>query len=259
MDFTDDQLERYSRHIILREMGGVGQQLLMDARLLIVGVGGLGAPLIQYLAAAGIGHLTLVDGDHVDLSNLQRQTLFRTNDIGRLKVDCAADFVAAINPDVGVAIHAQPIDAGTVDALVRAHDVVLDGTDRFDIRLMVSDAAVRAGKPLVSGALGPTEGQVAVFDPNSAPDAPCYRCFLPAPPGEDHQRTCSDAGVIGALAGVIGSMQALEAIKLISGMGEPLMGKLLIFDALDGRARTVRIQRNHDCPSCGALARNGAV
>ncbi len=253
--FSDDQLERYARHIILKDLGGVGQARLLAARVLIIGLGGLGAPVVQYLAAGGVGALVLVDGDDVELSNLQRQTLYATADIGTPKAESAARVARAINPEIAVDIHTTHAAADTIDALVADADVVIDGTDQFTTRLMVSDAAVRAGKPLVSGALGPTEGQLAVFDPAFGDDQPCYRCFLPEAPGEDHQRTCNDAGVVGALAGVMGTLMALEATKLIADMGAPLRGKMLVFDALDARQRVLRIQRNPGCAACGGGAR----
>lgn len=251
MEFTDEQLERYARHIILREMGGVGQAKLAAAHVLIAGCGGLGVPLVQYLAAAGVGRLTLVDGDHVALANLQRQVAYRSADIGRPKAATLAAAARALNPDIEVEAVDVYLDAATIDALVTSADVVADGTDRFETRLMISDAAVRAERPYVSGALGPTEGQVAIFDPARGPEQPCYRCFLPAPPGGEAERTCSDAGVIGPLAGVIGCLQALEVVKLVADMGEPLVGRMLIFDALDARQRVLTVRRDAACPACG--------
>jgi molybdopterin-synthase adenylyltransferase len=242
--FSEDDVERYARHLVLSEIGGPGQQALRRARVLIVGVGGVGAPAALYLAAAGVGTLGLVDDDTVALSNLQRQVLFTTADIGRLKVETAAERLAPLNP--GVALETFPRRLTLRDAadLVRGFDIVLDGTDDFATRQAVNAACVAAGKPLVSGALGRWEGQVGVFT-----GRPCYQCLVSeAPPDAE---TCARVGVVGALAGVIGSMAALEAIKWIVGAGEPLRGRLLLYDGLRGLARTVRIAADPACAVCG--------
>jgi molybdopterin/thiamine biosynthesis adenylyltransferase len=242
--FTDEEVERYARHLVLREVGGPGQQALKAARVLVVGAGGLCAPAALYLAAAGVGTLGLVDADTVALSNLQRQVLYATADIGRLKVEAAAEHLSALNRNVVVTPHATHIDASNVRDLIRAYDLVLDGTDNFEARFAVADACVAEGKTLVSGAIGRWTGQVGVFA-----GKPCYRCLVSeAPPDAE---TCVAVGVVGALAGVIGSMMALEAIKLITRAGEPLAGRLLIYDALAGEARTVRIGADPHCPVCG--------
>jgi len=242
--FTDEEVERYARHLVLREIGGPGQQALKAARVLIIGAGGLGSPAALYLAAAGVGTLGLVDADVVSLSNLQRQVLYQTADIGAPKTAAAAARLGALNPHVAVKAHPVMIDAAGARGLVRGYDLVLDGTDNFESRFAVSDACVAEGKTLVSGAIGRWTGQVGVFK-----GQPCYRCLVPeAPPGVE---TCVAVGVIGALAGVIGAMMALEAIKLIAGAGDSLTGRLLIYDALAGETRTVRIGADPECPVCG--------
>ncbi|MDB5469950.1 MAG: moeB [Caulobacter sp.] len=240
--FSEGEVDRYARHLVLREVGGPGQQKLKAARVLIVGAGGLGAPAALYLAAAGVGRITLSDDDTVSLSNLQRQVLFATADVGRAKTAAAAEHLAALNPHVAVEA-AAAVTADTVAGLVDAHDLVLDGTDNFETRLKVSDACVAAGVPLVSGAIGRWTGQVGVFG-----GQPCYRCLVPEVPPD--AETCVAVGVVGALAGVIGSMMALEAVKLIAGAGEALTGRLLIYDGLNGESRTVRVGADPACPAC---------
>ena len=246
-NFTDEEVERYARHLVLREVGGPGQQALKAARVLLVGAGGLGAPAALYLAAAGVGRLGLADADTVSLSNLQRQVLYAGADIGQPKVEAAAEHLAALNPHVAVIPHPVVLHAGYAEALIADYDLVLDGTDNFETRFIVSDACLAQGKTLVSGAIGRWTGQVAVFQ-----GRPCYRCLVPeAPPDAE---TCVAVGVIGALAGVIGSMMALEAVKLITGAGEALTGRLMIYDGLVGETRTVRIGADPHCPSCGSGA-----
>jgi molybdopterin/thiamine biosynthesis adenylyltransferase len=242
--FSDEEVERYARHLVLREVGGPGQQALKAARVLIVGAGGLGAPAALYLAAAGVGTLGLADADTVSLSNLQRQVLYAGADIGRLKVEAAAEHLAGLNPHVAVQTHPVMLDAASAPSVVRGYDLVLDGTDNFATRFAVSDACLADGKTLVSGAIGRWTGQVGVFA-----GRPCYRCLVSeAPPDAE---TCIAVGVVGALAGVVGSMMALEAIKLIARAGEPLTGRLLIYDGLAGETRTVRIGADPHCRSCG--------
>ncbi|WP_168072962.1 molybdopterin-synthase adenylyltransferase MoeB [Caulobacter sp. SSI4214] len=245
MSFSESEVERYARHLVLREVGGPGQQKLKAARVLVVGAGGLGAPASLYLAAAGVGTIGLVDPDAVSLSNLQRQVLYATGDVGRPKVEAAVDRLEALNPHVRVEPHPVWFDAANADELVARYDLVLDGTDDFATRFAVSDACVARGKPLVSGALGRWAGQVGVFH-----GKPCYRCLVPQVPPD--AETCALVGVVGALAGIIGSMMALETVKLITGAGEPLSGKLLIHDALSAESRTVRIGADPHCPSCAA-------
>ena len=242
--FTDEEIERYARHLVLREVGGPGQQKLKAATVLIVGAGGLGAPAALYLAAAGVGSIRIVDPDVVDLSNLQRQIIYAGADRGRSKVDASAERLLGLNPNVAVVALNQAFDDTTADALLGGVDLVLDGTDNFAVRFSVNAACVRHGVPLVSGAIGRWTGQVGVFGRK-----PCYRCLVPEIPPD--AETCAAFGVIGALAGVIGSMMALEAIKLITGAGETLSGRLLIYDALAAETRTVRVAGDPDCPVCG--------
>ena len=244
MRFSDDEVERYARHLVLAEIGGPGQQKLARARVLIVGVGGVGGPAALYLAAAGVGTLGLIDGDTVALSNLQRQILFSGDDIGRPKVEAGADRLTALNPHVRIETHAHALTGDNAAALIAGHDVVLDGTDDFDTRFLVNAACVSAGVPLVSGALGRWSGQVGVFA-----GRPCYRCLIAAPPPD--AETCARVGVGGALAGVVGAMAALETIKLITGAGEPLTGRLLLYDGLAATARTVTVAADPQCPVCG--------
>ena len=244
MSFTDDEVERYARHLVLREVGGQGQQRLKAASVLMVGAGGLGAPASLYLAAAGVGRIVLADGDVVDTSNLQRQVIFRDADVGARKVEAAAAHLRALNRHVQVdcaPVYVTPANAGS---LVEGVDLVLDGTDDFATRFAVNAACVAHGRTLVSGAIGRWTGQVGVFA-----GRPCYRCLVPEIPPD--AETCVAVGVVGALAGVIGSMMALEAIKLIAGAGEPLAGRLLIYDGLSGDSRTVRIGPDPACEVCG--------
>jgi molybdopterin/thiamine biosynthesis adenylyltransferase len=244
MSFTDEEVERYARHLVLREIGGPGQQKLKAARVLIVGAGGLGAPAALYLAAAGVGTLGLVDADEVALSNLQRQVLYASGDVGRTKVEAAMERLGALNPHVEIEPQGLMLDRANAAGLVRGYDVVLDGTDSFETRFVVNAACFAEGKPLVSGAIGRWTGQLAVFE-----GRPCYRCLVPELPPD--AETCSAVGVMGALAGVIGSMMALEAIKLITGAGETLAGRLLIYDALSAEVRTVGLPADPACEVCG--------
>lgn len=244
MVFTDEEIERYARHLVLREVGGPGQQKLKAGSVLIVGAGGLGAPAALYLAAAGVGTVILADPDQVEVSNLQRQVIYTEDDVGRPKPEAAADRLAALNPHIFVAGFHGAFDETTADELISDVALVLDGTDDFATRFCVNDACVRHGKPLVTGAIGRWTGQVGVFS-----GRPCYRCLVPEVPPE--AETCSAVGVVGALAGVIGSMMALEAIKLLTGAGEPLTGRLMIYDALSAESRTVRVGADPECPVCG--------
>jgi len=242
--FSDEEVERYARQLVLSEIGGPGQQALKRARVLIVGMGGVGNPAALYLAAAGVGTLGLIDDDAVALSNLQRQIAFTTADPGRAKVEAGAERLAALNPHVAVETFNRRLTPDDARALVERFDVVLDGADNFETRFAVNAACVAAGKPLVSGALGRWSGQVAVFE-----GRPCYRCLVPEVPPD--AETCARVGVVGALAGVIGAMAALEAIKLITGAGEPLKGRLMLYDGLAGVSRVARIAADPACPVCG--------
>lgn len=248
MTLTDDQLQRYARHIVLREVGGRGQAALLKARVLVVGAGGLGSACLQYLAAAGIGAIGIVDDDVVELSNLQRQVLHGTPDVGTLKAESAARALARLNPGVTIEPLAVRLTAENAQALIRNYDVVADGSDSFATRHAVGDACLALGKPLVSAAIGSFEGQIATFR-GHLPDAPCYRCYVPQHPSRV-EGTCADVGVIGALAGIIGSMQALEVVREIVGFGVGLAGRLMIFDALDMRCRTLTLAKDPHCPAC---------
>ena len=244
MNFAPDEVERYARHLLLREVGGPGQQRLRAARVLLVGAGGLGAPAALYLAAAGVGTLRIVDPDAVSLSNLQRQVIYDTADVGAPKPQRAAARLRALNPHVEVETVTAAFDEASGPALLEGCDLVLDGTDDFGVRFAVNAAAMAAGVPLVSGALGRWTGQVGVFA-----GRPCYCCLVPeAPPDAE---TCAAVGVVGALAGVVGSLMALEAVKLLAGAGEPLLGRLWIHDGLAAEGRTVRVAADPECPVCG--------
>ncbi|WP_074948028.1 HesA/MoeB/ThiF family protein [Paracoccus halophilus] len=245
----DEELTRYARHIVLRELGGPGQAALRRARVLVVGAGGLGAPVCLYLAAAGVGRITLADDDRVSLSNLQRQVIFRSRDAGRSKADAAADAMAALNPHIRVTALNRFIGQDDA-ALIAEHDLVIDSTDSFAARASVNMACVAAGVPLVAGSIAQWEGQLTVWDP--ARGAPCMACIFPQAPASGLAPACAEAGVVGPLPGVIGSMMALEAIKLIAGAGEPLRGRMLIFDGLYGENRLMKIARRADCPVCGS-------
>lgn len=245
----DDQLDRYARHIVLREIGGAGQRRLLDASVAVVGAGGIGSPLLQYLAAAGVGRISLFDDDDVSLSNLQRQTIYATADVGASKIEAAAAFIAAANPDVAVTGHAVRLGAGNADLLLAGHDVIVDGCDNFTTRLTVADAALALRVPLVSAAVGPFEGQLAVYRGWEA-GRPCYRCFVGNDPGRD-EATCADQGVLGALTGVLGSLAALETIRQIVPFGEKTAGRLLLIDALSFRFRTLRVPKDPGCGCAG--------
>ncbi|HZW15538.1 MAG TPA: molybdopterin-synthase adenylyltransferase MoeB [Brevundimonas sp.] len=244
MSFSEDEIERYARHLVLAEIGGPGQQRLKAARVALVGLGGVGAPAALYLAAAGVGALRLIDDDAVGLSNLQRQIIFGQADVGAAKVDAGAARLDALNSHVEVEAAAERLTPDNAARLLGGCDVVIDGTDDFGTRFATNAACVAAGIPLVSGALGRWSGQVGVFT-----GRPCYRCLVPESPPD--AETCARVGVVGALAGVVGSMTALEAIKLITGAGEPLAGRLLIYDGLAGAARTVGVAADPACPFCG--------
>ena len=249
------ELERYARHIVLRDVGGPGQSALKEASVLVIGAGGLGAPALMYLAAAGVGALGVVDDDIVSLSNLQRQIIHTTPDIGRQKVDTAADRIHALNPHVRFAAHAGRLEAGNAMALIGSYDLVLDGSDNFDTRYLVSDACFLAAKPLITAALGSFDGSLTTIrahERNAEGEFnPTYRCLFPEPPPPDTVPACAEAGVLGALAGVLGSMMALEAIREIVGFGEGLVGRLLMVDALSLRFETLRYRRDPANPLNG--------
>ncbi len=263
MTLSDEQLDRYARHIILREIGGAGQAKLRAARVLIIGAGGLGSPALLYLAAAGVGTIGVVDDDRVSLSNLQRQIAHRTQDIGRLKVESAAESAGAINPDTHVNRHATQIVPGNALELVRNYDIVLDGSDNFSTRFLVNDACFFGQRTLVSAAVGQFDGQLAVFKAYHKPEGqalfPCYRCLYPEAPPMGAVPSCTDAGVLGALTGVMGTLQALEAIKEILGIGDTMAGRLLLYDGLGALFRTVRLKPDPACGLCGPQATIGEL
>lgn len=250
--FSDTELNRYARHIVLREIGGLGQKKLKDAKVLVVGAGGLGSPALLYLAAAGVGTIGIVDDDEVDNSNLQRQVIHQDRSIGKAKVFSAMEAMQAQNPHVVVKPYHRRLTEQDVAALIEDYDIVLDGTDNFDTRYLVNRTCVKLGKPLISGALSQWEGQLSVFDPTN--DAPCYQCIFPEAPADGLAPNCSEAGVIGPLPGVIGSMMAVEAVKVIAGAGAPLRGELMIYDALYGESRKIALKRRADCPICGSIS-----
>ena len=254
LDFTDAELSRYSRHILLAEVGATGQAKLRAARVLVVGAGGLGSPLALYLAAAGVGAIGLLDHDVLDLSNLQRQVAHVTARIGRNKAESAAQTLAALNPDIRLEVHARRMDAEAARELIPRYDVICDGTDNFATRFLLGDACQLLGRPLVSAAVLRFEGQLSVFQGHRGTPHPCHRCLHPEPPPEGLVPTCSQAGVLGAVTGVMGTLQATEVLKLLLGIGESLSGRLLLWDALDARFRTVRLKRDPACALCGQAA-----
>lgn len=245
---TNSERARYSRHLLLPEVGEEGQQKLLAARVLTVGTGGLGSPAALYLAAAGIGTLGLIDFDNVDLSNLQRQILHGNSDVGRPKVDSARETLREINPGIELITHNERLSADNAKEIFGNYDIILDGTDNFSTRYLINDACVLMDKVNVHGSIFRFEGQVSVFAP---PQGPCYRCLFPEPPPPGMVPNCAEAGVLGILPGVIGVLQATEAIKIILGIGSPLIGRLLLYDALGASFREVKLRRDPDCPCCG--------
>lgn len=250
MSLTDDEIDRYARHLVLPEVGGPGQQKLTRARVLVIGAGGLGAPALLYLAAAGVGTLGIVDDDAVDLSNLQRQVIHTTARVGQAKTASAAAAIAALNPHVRVETHDTRLTRESAEDLVRGHDLVLDGSDNFATRFAVHDACFALRVPLVSGAVGRFDGQITVWR-GFEPDLPCLHCFMPEPDAATREATCAEAGILGALTGIVGSLQAFEAIRAIVGFGEGLAGRLMLYDGLSATVRTIRIPKDPGCPLCG--------
>ena len=246
---SKEEILRYSRHLIMPEVGMDGQLKLKQAKVLCIGAGGLGSPLALYLAAAGVGRLGMVDFDVVDFTNLQRQIIHDTNDVGRLKIESAKDTIADINPNVEVVAHETRLTSENALDIFRDYDIVADGTDNFPTRYLVNDACVLLGKPNVYGSIFRFEGQATVF---YAKEGPCYRCLYPEPPPPGMVPSCAEGGVLGVLPGIVGSIQALETIKLILGRGRPLIGRLLLFDALDLKFRELKLRKNPECPVCGA-------
>ena len=248
-----DSAERYARHLVLPEVGAAGQKKLADATIALIGAGGLGSPAALYLAAAGVGQLTLIDDDRVERSNLQRQIVHTDARVGTLKTESARVALSALNPRVRIETRNERLQAANVEALIGGHDVVIDGADNFPTRYLLSAASLRLKIPLIYGAVHRFTGQVSVFDPRRA-DSPCYRCLFPEPPSAAEAPNCSEAGVLGVLPGVIGLLQATEAIKLVLGVGDPLVGRLLCYDALAAHFRELKLPRDPACPGCGAAA-----
>ena len=251
--FRKEQLDRYARHIILPHVGAKGQLKLLDSSVLVIGAGGLGSPILLYLAAAGVGRLGIVDFDGVDLSNLQRQVIHSLDTLGENKAVSAKARIQALNPDVDVQLYREALSGDNARAIIQPFDLIIDGSDNFPTRYLVNDAAVLEHKPLIYGAMAQFEGQVSLFhsETASAQLGPCYRCLYPKPPPPGSVPSCAEAGVFGALPGVIGSLMAVESIKHIVGMGESLAGRLLHYDALYAEFREVQLQRNPNCPVCG--------
>ncbi|MCA0272109.1 MAG: molybdopterin-synthase adenylyltransferase MoeB [Proteobacteria bacterium] len=247
--FTPAELDRYARHIVLHEIGGMGQRRMKEAKVLVVGAGGLGSPALLYLAAAGVGTIGVIDDDTVSVSNLQRQVIHTDERIGMPKVFSAERAMKAINPHVGVRPYNRRLTAGDAAELFAGYDLILDGSDNFDTRYLVNAAAVAAKKPLISAAITQWEGQIGLYDP--ARGAPCYACVFPERPAAGLAPTCAEAGVMGALPGVVGSMMAVEAIKEITGAGETLRGRMMIYDALYGETRVFNVKRDPGCKVCG--------
>jgi adenylyltransferase/sulfurtransferase len=248
VSLSNEEILRYSRHLIMPEVGMEGQLKLKAAKVLLVGTGGLGAPLGHYLAAAGVGRLGLVDFDTVDFTNLQRQIMFGTSDVGRPKSVAATERLRSLNPDIHIETYDTHLTSDNALELLRDYDVIVDGTDNFPTRYLVNDASVLLGKPNVYGSIFRFEGQVSVF---GAPGGPCYRCVYPEPPPPGLVPSCAEGGVLGVLPGIVGCIQAMEAIKLILGVGDPLIGRLLLFDALGMKFRELKLRKNPDCPVCG--------
>lgn len=249
MAFTNEQLERYSRHIILKEVGVKGQKKLLNSKVLIIGAGGLGAPAAMYLAAAGVGTIGIADADEVDLSNLQRQIIHSTEDVGKAKVKSAKETMEAMNPDVVVHTYRKFVQADNIRELIRDYDFVIDGTDNFPAKFLINDACVMEKKPFSHAGIIRFKGQLMTYVPGQGP---CYRCVFKSPPPKDAVPTCKQAGVIGAMGGVIGSLQAMEALKYLLGIGNLLVGKLLTYDALKMEFHTITLpKKTSSCPVCG--------
>jgi len=248
-DLTDAQLERYARHVVLDEVGEEGQLRLLASSVLVVGAGGLGSPLIQYLAGAGVGRIGIIDDDSVDISNLQRQTIHRLEDVGRPKAESAADFVRRLNPEIKTDIHVARLTEANA-ALIRDYDLVADGTDNFRTRYLLNDMCVQMKRTLVSAALLRFDGQLGVFKPHAGPDCPCYRCVFPEEPPPDLIPRCETAGIFGAVAGIMGSLQATEVLKELLGLGDSMAGRLMLYDGLSSQIRIVKVKRRPDCPTC---------
>jgi adenylyltransferase/sulfurtransferase len=254
MELTEQQFQRYARHLILEEVGEEGQEKLLSSRVLVVGAGGLGSPMLLYLAAAGIGTIGIVDNDRVDLTNLQRQIVHATDRVGELKVASARDALAAVNDGIRIETHAVRLGPDNAEAIVGRYDLVADGSDNFATRYLLNDLCFRLKKPLIAAALSPFEGQLSTFRPYLGAGHPCYRCLFREPPPPDMVPRCEEAGILGAVAGVLGTLQAVEVLKEVLGLGDSLDGTLLIYDALQAGFHRIRIAKDPECPTCGSLA-----
>ena len=258
MDLSEEQFERYARHMILEEVGEEGQERLLSSRVLVIGAGGLGSPLLLYLAAAGVGTIGVADPDRVDLSNLQRQIVHATGRVGSLKVESARASLAALNPDVRVIVHPERIGPENAEVLIGGYDLVADGSDNFETRYLLTERCFTLRKPLVAGALSPFEGQLSTFRPYLGAGHPCYRCLFREAPPEGLVPRCETAGIFGAVAGVIGTLQAVEVLKELLSLGQSLDGTLLIYDALQSEFHRIRIPKDPQCPNCAVRALNPA-
>ena len=251
MELTEEQFQRYARHLILDEVGEEGQEKLLAARILVVGAGGLGSPMLLYLAAAGVGTIGIIDDDRVDLTNLQRQIVHATERVGALKVDSARATLAAVNDGIRIETHPMRLDPGNAADVIAGYDLVADGSDNFATRYLLTDQCFRLKKPLIAAALSPFEGQLSTFRPYLGEGHPCYRCLFREPPPPGLVPRCEEAGILGAVAGVMGTLQAVEVLKELLGLGDSLDGTLLIYDALRVRFHRIRIAKDPDCPTCG--------
>jgi len=251
MELSEEQFQRYARHLILDEVGEEGQEKLLASRVLVVGAGGLGSPMLLYLAAAGVGTIGIIDNDRVDLTNLQRQIVHATERIGTLKVESARATLAAVNDGVRIETHPMRLGPDNASELIDGYDLVADGSDNFATRYLLTDQCLRLAKPLVAAALSPFEGQLSTFRPYLGAGHPCYRCLFREPPPPGSVTSCEEAGILGAVAGVMGTLQAVEVLKELLGLGDSLDGTLLIYDALQARFHRIRIAKDPDCPTCG--------
>ena len=251
MELSEEQFQRYARHLILDEVGEEGQAKLLASRVLVVGAGGLGSPMLLYLAAAGVGTIGIIDDDRVDLTNLQRQIVHATRSVGDLKVDSARATLSAVNDGIQIETHPMRLDADNAAQIVSGYDLVADGSDNFATRYLLTDVCFRLEKPLIAAALSPFEGQLSSFRPYLGDGHPCYRCLFREPPPPDLVPRCEEAGILGAVAGVMGTLQAVEVLKEVLGLGDSLDGTLLIYDALRAQFHRIRIAKDPDCPTCG--------
>jgi molybdopterin-synthase adenylyltransferase len=258
MELSEEQFQRYARHLILDEVGEDGQEKLLASRVLVVGAGGLGSPMLLYLAAAGVGTIGIIDHDRVDLTNLQRQIVHATRNVGALKVESARETMAAVNDGIRIETHPERLGPDDAADIIAGYDLVADGSDNFATRYLLTEICFRLRKPLVAAALSPFEGQLSTFRPHLGEGHPCYRCLFREPPPPDMVPRCEEAGILGAVAGVMGTLQAVEVLKELLGLGDSLDGTLLIYDALRAGFHRIRIAKDPACPTCGAAARSAA-